>query len=113
MIVTFFLFSFIPSFYALQLEIKPLINSQTVTYQGMNIDVGVYLSWNQHIHMTAKSKGHWAKGIRQAAYQTQVRLQIEYACPVCSPYTQTNVCKIETAQRRARHWVSHDYSSYK
>ena len=52
------------------------------------------------------------KGIRQAAYTTIVRPQLEYAFPVWSPYTQTNINKIEAVQRRAARWVSNDYSSY-
>ena len=52
------------------------------------------------------------KGIRQTACQTLVRPQLEYASPVWSPHTDTNVSKIETVQRRAARWVTNDYSSF-
>ena len=52
------------------------------------------------------------QGIRQTAYNTLVRPQLEYAFPVWSLYTQANINKVEAVQRRAARWVTSDYSSY-
>ena len=52
------------------------------------------------------------KAIRQTAYQTLVRPQLEYAFPVWSPHADINVSKIEAVQRRAARWVTRDSSSY-
>ena len=35
------------------------------------------------------------QGIRETAYNTLVKPQAEYACPVQTPYTQTNINKVE------------------
>ena len=67
-----------------------------VKYLGLEISKG--LSWNQHTHnVTAKANralGYIRRnmrtkhnGIRQTAYQTLVRLQIEYVFSIWSLYT--------------------------
>ena len=58
----------------------------------LGLDIGNKLSWNNHIHVTTKANktlGYLCrnirtkhKGIRQTAYQTLVRPQVEYASPV-------------------------------
>ena len=81
------------------------------------------LKWNHHVqNVTTKANRTLGyirrnirtkhKSIRQTTYQTLVRPQLKYASPVWSPHTDTNVSKIETVQRRAARWVTHDYSSY-
>ena len=90
-------------------------------YTGL--EIGHDLNWNQHIqNVTTKANRTLGfvrrniqtkhKGICQVAYSTIVRPQVEYASPVCRPYTQTNINKIEAVQRRAARWVTNDYSSY-
>ena len=50
--------------------------------------------------------------VREAACKTIVRLQLEYASTVWSPYTQTYAHKIEMVQRSAIRWTLNIYSSY-
>ena len=50
--------------------------------------------------------------IKEAAYKTIVRPQVEYACSVWSPYTKKDINKIEMVQRRAIRWTQNSYSSY-
>ena len=80
---------------------------------------GLALNWNQHIqNVTTKANRILDfvrrnirtkyKGIRQVAYNTIVRPQLEYASYVWSP----NINKIEAVQRRAARRVINDYSSY-
>ena len=87
------------------------------------LDIGNKLNWNHHIqNVTTKANKTLCylrrnirtkhKGIRQTAYQTLVRPQVEYASPVWSPHTDKNINKVEAVQRRAARWVTHDYSSY-
>ena len=86
------------------------------------LDIGNKLNWNHHIqNVTTKSNktlGYLRrnirtkhKGIRQTAYQTLVRPQVEYASPVWSPHIDKNINKVEAVQRGAARWVTHDYSS--
>ena len=48
--------------------------------------------------------------VKELAYKTLVRPQVEYASTVCSPYTKKN--QIEMVRRRAVLWVSNNYSPY-
>ena len=86
-------------------------------------EIGHDLNWNQHTqNVTTKANRILGfirrniqtkhKGIRQAAFNTIVRPQVEYASPVRSPYSQSNINKIETVKRRAVRWVTNDCSSY-
>ena len=89
----------------------------------LGLEISHDLKWNHHVqNVTTKANRTLGyirrnirtkhKGIRQTATQTLVRPQLEYASPVWSPHTDTNVNLIETVQRRAARWVTHDYSSY-
>ena len=50
-------------------------------------------------------------GIREAAFKTVVRPQLEYASTVWSPYTKQDINKIEMVQRRAVRWTLNSYST--
>ena len=87
----------------------------------LGLKIGHDLNWNQHMQKCDhKSKLGFIrrniqtkhKGIRRAAFSTIVRPQVEYASPVWSPYTQTNINKIEAVPHRAARWVTNGYSSY-
>ena len=76
------------------------------------LEISHDLKWNHYVqNVTTKANRTLGyirrnirtkhKGIRQTAYQTLVRPQLEYASPVWSPHTDNNVSKIEAVQHRA------------
>ena len=88
-------------------------------YLGVSITSD--LSWNKHINQvtaTASQTLNFIKRnipikhprIREFAFKTLVRPQLEYSSSVWSPHTQHNINKIEMVQRRAARWVTNDYS---
>lgn len=89
----------------------------------LGLDISEDLSWNKHINRITtnanKTLGFIRRNIqtrnadiRELAYKTLVRPQVEYASSIWSPYTQQNINKIEMVQRRAVRWVKHNYSRY-
>ena len=89
----------------------------------LGITLSKDLSWNKHIdnitssaHNTLSflSRNIRTKNsqIREVAYKTLVRPQVEYASTLWSPHTQLGIQKVEKVQRRAARWVSSDYSYY-
>ena len=90
-------------------------------YLGVNISSD--LNWNKHVQNVTTSASKTLnfikrniptkqQNIREFAYKTLVRPQLEYCSSVWSPHTQSNIHKIEMVQRRAARWVTHDYSHY-
>ena len=49
--------------------------------------------------------------LKSTAYKTLVRPQLEYDPSVWSPHSDCDIYKIESAQRRAARWATHDYRS--
>ena len=89
----------------------------------LGVDISSNLSWNHHIDRTATNAGKTLgflrrniktknEDIKQSAYKSLVRPQLEYASSVWSPHTQKNIKKVERVQRRAARWVKHNYSPY-
>ena len=54
------------------------------------------------IRRNIKSK---SKGVRESAYNTIVRPQLEYASAVWDPHTKEHISKIEMVQRRVARWT--------
>ena len=84
-------------------------------YLGVSITKD--LSWNAHINQITSKANHTLgfvkrnvrttnQSVKELAYKTLVRPQVEYASTVWSPYTKQNIQKIEMVQRRAAQWVS-------
>ena len=46
---------------------------------------------------------------RNTAYQTLVRLKLEYASTAWSPQTPGKICKLESIQNKAARFVTHKY----
>lgn len=87
-------------------------------YLGVDISSG--LSWNSHIdRITVKANrtlGFLKRNIktkqskvREMAYNTLVRPQLEYASPIWDPYTKGKILQIEKVQRRAARWTSNNF----
>ena len=89
----------------------------------LGVDISSDLNFNHHINRVtsnaSKSLGFLKRniktkhpGIREAAYKTTVRPQVEYASSVWSPYTKKDIHKVEMVQRRATRWILSSYSPY-
>ena len=116
---TFFNFCMYPSQYTLHGQVLESVDS--AKYLGVNISQD--LSWNHHINeITGKANrtlGFIKKNVKtkneqvkELAYKTLVRPQVEYASSVWTPHTKENILKIEMTQRRAARWVKNNYSTY-
>jgi len=55
---------------------------------------------------------HCQRNVKVDAYQTYVRPILEYAVTGWAPYTQRNINKIESIQRRVARFVLSDFSTY-
>ena len=102
--------------YTLHGQILEVVTS--AKYLGVDISSG--LSWNSHINRITgnanrtlgyirrniKSKN---KKVRETAYNTLVRPQLEYAAPIWDPYTKEKTLQLEKIQRRAARWTTSNY----
>ena len=91
------------------------ILESVVCARYLGISISKDLSWNTHIsQITSKASrtlGFVKRNVRtknqsvkELAYKTLVRPQVEYASTVWSPCTKQNIQKIEMVQRRAARW---------
>ena len=87
-------------------------------YLGVDISGG--LSWKSHIDRitgnTNRTLGYIKRNIktknpkvRETAYNTLVRPQLEYAAPIWDPYTKEKTHQLEKIQRRAARWTTSNY----
>ena len=87
-------------------------------YLGVDISSG--LTWNSHIdRVTANANqtlGFIRRNIktkmpkvREAAYNSLVRPQLEYASAVWDPHTKVRISQIEQVQRRAARWTASNF----
>ena len=107
----------IPSVYHLHGQVLEVVDH--AKYLG--VDISANLKWNEHIDNICKKatrslgfvkrniRTHHPK-VREAAYKTLVRPQLEYASSAWDPHTIDHTHKIEMIQRRAARWVLRDYS---
>ena len=94
---------------------------ETVTSaKYLRVDVSTGLTWNSHIDRITgnanKTLGFLKRNIktkmpriREAAYNTLVRPQLEYASAVWDPHTKDKVNQIEMMQRKAARWTCSNY----
>ena len=75
----------------------------------LGVDISSDLNFSHHINRitanASKSLGFLKRniktkhsGIREAAYKTVVRPQLEYASPIWSPYTKKDIYKVEMVE---------------
>ena len=112
--------NFINTVYTIQGQVLEVVTS--AKYLGDDISSG--LSWNSHIdRITGKTNRTLSfiqrniktknQRVRETAYNTLVRPQLQYAAPVWDPHTKEKILQLEKVQRRAARWTtsSFDYRS--
>ena len=87
----------------------------------LGVDIASNLKWNAHVdRITANANRSLrfirrnvktkSPQIREMAYQSLVRPQLEYASAVWDPHSDVLTDKLEMVQRRAARWTLHDYA---
>jgi len=104
-----------------------ILNSHILTLSDQHAYLGVILnkslSWSPHINsiVTKASKtlnflkrnlNRCSKQVKESAYLTMVRPQIEYASDVWDPHKIGDIVELEKVQRRAARWVMNDYGRF-
>ena len=81
------------------------------------------LSWSPHIsnvvnkasrtlNFLKRNLNKCSKQVKESAYLTMVRPQLEYASAVWDPYHVGDISELEKIQRRAARWVLNDYGRF-
>ena len=76
--------------------------------------------WNPHIDRITKNATRTLnfvqrniktrnQKVRETAYNTQVRPQLQYPAPVWDQHTKEKVLQLEKVQRRAARWTTSNY----
>ena len=89
----------------------------------LGVELGNYLNWNHHIDQTTtKANGILAflrrnlnkcsKEVKEKAYTTLVRPNLEYGSSVWDPFRQYQIDAVEMVQRRAARFVTGQYNRY-
>ena len=81
---------------------QTLENVQSAKYLGITISDN--MDWGQHISEISSKA---TKTL--VAYKTLVRLKLEYAAPIWSPYSKLQINQIEKVQRTAARWTCRRY----
>ena len=108
------------SSYFYQLDQHILEQVKTNPYLGLNISDD--LKWTSHISkITSKANCtvcFLRRNLRQCpqeckklAYLAMVRSTLEYGCLIWDPYTNKDIDKLESIQKRAARFIKHDYKS--
>ena len=102
-----------PSLYRLHGEILETVSC--TKYLG--VDITSNLSWDSHMDRITNSANKTPSfikrnvrtqmsGVREAAYNTMVRPQLEYAAAIWDPHTEVKTEQIEKVQQRAACWTT-------
>ena len=86
----------------------------------LGVDISSSLSWNPHVDRITgnanRTLGFVRRNIktkmskvRETAYNTLVRPQLEYASAVWYPHTKVRTSQLEQVQRRAARWTASNY----
>ena len=98
-------------------QVSVLESVPSAKYQGVTISED--LKWTDHINDISKKANQTLvflkrnirvhnNYLKSTAFKTLVRPQLEYASTVWSPYTDQDINKLESVQRRAARWVTRD-----
>ena len=109
-----------PIMYPYKLHGTELNSAETAKYLGVTISKD--LNWKSHIENVSAKASNTLKFIKrnvqtnnqklkETAYNTYVRPQLEYCAPVWHPWQQKFSAKIERVQRAAARYVLNDYST--
>lgn len=93
------------------------------TYKYLGVHLCTNLAWCAHIEKICmkanrtlgflrRNLHHSPSTIRQQAYQTFVRPQLEYASSIWSPHQQYLIDKLESIQNRAARFITSKYSRH-
>ena len=94
---------------------------ETVTCaRYLGVDISSDLTWRSHVDRVTGSATKTLNfvrrniktknpSVREMAYNTLVRPQLEYAAAVWDPHTKGKTSQVEKVQRRAARWVSCNY----
>ncbi len=111
------------------LKKKPLVhvfevNGEAVPREShtkyLGVTISSDLSWNTHseqirakasktLGLIRRTLGKCSNEVKDTAYKTLVRPQLEYATSAWNPYTERNSKVLESVQRQAARFVCHDY----
>jgi hypothetical protein len=76
------------------------------------------LKWNSHIIKASCTLGFLGRNLRQCpqeckrlAYLAMIRSTLEYVCLIWDPYTNKDIDKLESIQKRVTRFIKHDYKS--
>ena len=94
----------INSVYTLHGQILEAVTS--ARYLGVDISSG--LSWNSHIDRITENAN---PKVRETAYNTHVRPQLEYSSPIWHPDTDDKTLQLQKIQRRAARWTTSNYNN--
>jgi len=97
-----------------------LYNSKLTDAKYFGVIIDSKLLFNKHVDMICKKANstlaflrrnlyHCQRNVKIGAYQTCVRPILKYAVTAWAPYTQWNIRKIESIQRRAARFVLSDF----
>ena len=89
----------------------------------LGVEISSNLSFNDHIQnittSASRSLDFLKRNIRsrnpelrEMANKTLVRPLVEYSSSVWSPYTKSNIARLEMVQRKAARWTLSEYSPY-
>ena len=101
-----------------------ILNSQIIEVAEQHSYLGIMLnkslSWSSHIstisskatrtlNFLKRNLSNCSRKVKESAYLTMVRPQMEYASAVWDPHHNSLIQLLEKVQRRAARWIFNDY----
>ena len=84
--------------------------SSNLSFSGHIQNITIFASWSLgFLKRNIRSKN---PELREMAYKNLVRPLVEYSSSVWSPYTKSNIARLEMVQCRVARWTLSEYSPY-